>query len=435
MIKTVGELLEELIQREKVILDQHPVRHPVTIGAMYEGLSQEVLRRGLPFSGAPISVVSGFAKGSDGSLSRQLDCMLVVGSGELIPHTSQYMYPIEQVITVIEVKKTLYQSEFDDGFKNLQSLVGLQRGSTSGNVKETVRAAFERMAGQSLPGGAEELSDPVAKQVYHQLVIETMSPARILLGFGGFKTAGSLRRGLGTHLRGLIGAPGSGPSQMPDLIMTPRAAVLKTNGLPYSVPMKDGWWSLLVSSASSTPAMILLEVVWSRLFNRLGGCPEAFGADLKLETLCRLVDYRFLPDEKGWETNFFDDVPKKQLQGEPKSWEPVFLDDVEHAVVTWLCKDELDLQHLPNVAPLEDVSAALARLAAEGLVGADTKVPSIYRLLTIQCGVVFLPDGRVVAGENNSGRLMRWVERETSLKPVALSTGLDHGRTTSESEC
>ena len=81
MIKTVSDLVEALVAQEKKILDQHPMTHPVVIGAMYEGLSQEVLRRGLPFAGAPLSVVAGFAKGSDGALSRQLDCMLVLGEG------------------------------------------------------------------------------------------------------------------------------------------------------------------------------------------------------------------------------------------------------------------------------------------------------------------------------------------------------------------
>lgn len=422
MIKTVSDLLEALIAREKKILDAHPVTHPVVIGAMYEGLSQEVLRRGLPFGGIPLSVVSGFARGSDGALSRQLDCMLVLGDGEPIPHTTMFIYPIDRVVAVIEVKKTLYQSEFDDGFKNLQSLIPLKRGTVPGNAKEAVRTTFEQMTGRSLPGDVSAIGDPAATQLYHQLVIETMSPARILLGFDGFKSAGSLRRGVGTHLRSLIGVAGSGPASMPDLIMTPKAAVLKTNGLPYSGPMKDGWWSVLVSSASSTPAMILLEVVWSRLFNRVGGCPEAFGDDLDLEALCRFVDYRFLPKQTAWEAAIFDDVPNKTLQGETKPWEPVFLDDVEHVVVAWLCqREELDLLNLPKGAPPEEVETALKRLAGEGLVGADAEVSSIYRLLTKECAVVILPDGRVAAGENNSGRLTRWVERETSTKPVVLT--------------
>jgi hypothetical protein len=92
MIETVGQMLEALIDQEARVLSRHGVRHPPTIGAMYEGLTQGALRRTLP-TGAALSVVSGFALGHNGSRSRQLDCMVVVGEGQRIPHTESFEYP------------------------------------------------------------------------------------------------------------------------------------------------------------------------------------------------------------------------------------------------------------------------------------------------------------------------------------------------------
>lgn len=227
MIKTVGDLLHALMLKERNLLAQQQVQHPPTIGAMYEGLTQDLIRLALPVA-SPLSVVSGFAVGADGTRSRQLDCMVVFGDGRQIPYTNTFEYPIDQVVAVIEVKKSLYKDEFEDCFQNLQSL--RLKGHRSGPVRAHGQTAFETISGHALPDNVNDVQDPILRQLLHQLMLEANSPARIVLGYEGYKTAKALRQGLSNHLATLQGKYGAGPSSLPDLILNPNAAVVVGSG-------------------------------------------------------------------------------------------------------------------------------------------------------------------------------------------------------------
>jgi len=134
MIKTVAELLEKFLEYERKALDSQSITHPPTIGAMYEGLTKDALSRVLPINNT-LSVTSGFARGADGKLSKQLDCMLVSGEGEAVPHTGFKVYEIHQVIAVVEVKKELYKNDLAEGLDNLQSVNDLKL-SDAANVPQ-----------------------------------------------------------------------------------------------------------------------------------------------------------------------------------------------------------------------------------------------------------------------------------------------------------
>jgi hypothetical protein len=151
-----------------------------------------------------------------------------------------------------------------------------------------------------------------------------------------------------------------------------------------------------------------------------------FGEDMELETLVRLLDYKFFPAVPGWELSAYPKIAKQQLIAEPKDWEPVELDDTEHVLVTWLCeKDEIDLAAPPRGADPALLKTAVERLVGAGLVGPDASLPTVFRLLTKQCAVVCLPDGRVVAGENVSGRLTRWLSRYMEARKTVVGPDSD----------
>jgi hypothetical protein len=409
MIKTVGQFLQALIEREAASLARQKIQHGPTIGAMYEGLTQSVLKRTLPIN-APLSVVSGFAVGADGAKSRQLDCMVVVGDGTAIPYTNTFEYRIDQVLIVVEVKKALTQACFDEAFENLRSL-RLKR-FTELPFPYEVESAFERISGRPFPDDVNTMTDLVLRQLLHQLVKDVESPVRILLGYEGYKTVGGLRRGIGEQLARLVGKYGAGPSSLPDLVLTRKAAVVKANGFPYVGPMDDaGKWPVFVSVASESPALTFLEVVWTRLQGRVGGSSEIFGDDLAMASLVKLAEYLYLPG-RGWEVMLLDTVPEKDLHAVEEEWEPTFLSDPEHVLVTFLCRHkEIDMAAPPDGFDTDEVRDAIARLTSVRLIGAESDRPTVSRLLTTECAVAALPDGRVAAGENNSGRLRRWVEK------------------------
>jgi len=69
MIKTIGNLLESIIELEKAKLSEYGIlKHPGIIGEMYEGLSQEIVAHSL-LPVADLRVVKGKIRNSKGDLS------------------------------------------------------------------------------------------------------------------------------------------------------------------------------------------------------------------------------------------------------------------------------------------------------------------------------------------------------------------------------
>jgi len=82
----------------------------------------------LPAS-AKIDVVSGFIRGKDKKLSKQIDTMVVFGKGERIPRTPLYIWDIENVIAVVEVKKSINKREMFDAYQKMKNVVEVVRNS------------------------------------------------------------------------------------------------------------------------------------------------------------------------------------------------------------------------------------------------------------------------------------------------------------------
>lgn len=68
MITNIANLLQELQAKETSKLAQEKITHAPTIGAMYEGLTREILERVIPPS-LNLRVVDGFIEDRDGNLS------------------------------------------------------------------------------------------------------------------------------------------------------------------------------------------------------------------------------------------------------------------------------------------------------------------------------------------------------------------------------
>jgi hypothetical protein len=62
-------------------------------------------------------------------LSRQIDVMVVHGDGERIPHTDHWIYPVNKVIAVIEVKKSPYKKDLADALGTARRLLAEDRGA------------------------------------------------------------------------------------------------------------------------------------------------------------------------------------------------------------------------------------------------------------------------------------------------------------------
>jgi hypothetical protein len=427
MIRTVAELLSDIIRDVLPLLDASEIRHAPTIGDMYEGLSADLLGRTIP-EGLALKVVTGFATDGAGNLSGQLDCMLVHGEGKPIPYTDAFVWHVKDIIAVIEVKKTLHSAEMTDALEQLSSVKTLEstyrRISAAESPGETVdiRPALRAFAETTrrVAPDYEDLGDLSVEDqmIFHTLVIEQTSIIRIVLGLHGFKSELAFRKALVELLRVNIGVNGFGPGSLPQLIISGSYSLFKANGRPYSARLVNGEWPFYFSTPVN-PLLLLLEFIWTRL-DELFSMSELWGEDLDLEVPRSLL--RAKGDRHGWYVTFLD-PSEEELSSVPtmEPWSPAFVTLEEFVVLQRLCAGanvRMDDAKLLKWLRERDVEPEVLRnnLLETGLVAMQDQE---LQLITRNCLAVILPSGEYVAAENNTGRLTRWIakQRASASKP------------------
>lgn len=432
MIRTVAEFLRELMEREREALDGSTLKHAPTIGSMYEGLSVDLLSRAVP-PGLDLQVVAGFITDGSERLSGQIDCMLVRGSGTAIPYTTGFVWHVRDVIAVFEIKKTLYSAQLTEAFAHLNEVRELEhryiqtlRGTDDQVEIESAVRAFAETAGRMPPGYSDIATLPFHLEVlFHTLVMEHHSPLRVIIGFHGFQSEHGFRKALYDHLKENVGVSGFGVGSFPQLIVSGAYSMVKANGHPFSVPLVDeDWWPFYFSTAVN-PVLMILELIWTRL-NQLFDLGDMWGDDLELE-----VPHAFLlakgdrleDGSSGWHYQFVNNTPSA-LAGleDVESWQPHFLTTAQWVVVNTLCQgrpvrmDDESLVAFLGGEEVSDLDEFWQSLLDTRLV-ARTDDGRELVLITRQCQTAVLPDGRLVAGENNTGRMSRW------LRPNAQQAG------------
>ncbi|TPD71275.1 hypothetical protein [Flavobacterium microcysteis] len=133
----------------------------------------------------------------------------------------------------------------------------------------------------------------------------------------------------------------------------------------------------------------------------------------------RFLDCRVqtLDELKGWKYNHIV-ISDKKLKANTESldWQPAILDKTQFAIIVKLCeKGEINLEtdkNLENFVTEGGYTSLvdfIEKLTATGLVNIENLQ---LKLLTDYCQCKILPDGRFVAGENKSGRLTTWINKE-----------------------
>jgi hypothetical protein len=420
MIETVSDILSKFIDEEKRRLESFKISHGPTIGAMYEGLTASVLNRAIPKS-LKLNIVSGFITGGLGDMSHQIDCMLVRGNGEQIPYTDSYFWHVKDVIAVFEVKKSLFSNEFLDSYEKMRAVyeiygryVELAKPSGEINISSTQRA-FSEITGIIPPEHKDVSKLPFDKEmIFRTLLVEQISPIRIVLGYDGFKTEYSFREKFRKFLSENVGKKGFGVSSYPQLCISGLHSLVKLNGQPYTSHLDNGWWNYLVSS-SANPVLLMLEFIWTRLtlhYNLHG----LWGEDLKEPIFHYFLKARAVQrgESAGWEGEYFKGTKKTINETQMMiKWEPTVVNVEQFQIFNNLCRgkeeriDDLDLiKYLEKKGfTIKDFTESLL---ATGLVAIEG---NILRLTTNHCQCAILPDGRYVVAENNTGRFSRWMFR------------------------
>ena len=330
MIRTIADFLHQLMEVEVARLDEVAIEHGPTIGDMYEGLSADLLRRVVPEQ-LGLQIVEGFITDGLGNRSGQVDCMLVRGSGEPIPYTNAFVWPVKDVIAVFEIKKTLYHVDLVDAFAKLRAVkeldrvhkISLRNHVGTVDIRSAQRAFAEttRLVAPSY----EDLSAPslTHQLIFHTLVSEQLGPVGIIVGYHGYASEKAFRASLLKHLSEQIGTQGYGPGSFPQLMNSGRYSLGKANGQPYSTRMHGDWWPFYFSSRVK-PLLLLLEYVWTRLDLEFG-IGGLWGEDLSQEKLnsFRLTKAAEEEGRIGWHLQWVD-LDEADLAGSDdlEPWQP-----------------------------------------------------------------------------------------------------------------
>lgn len=421
MIKTVADLLTELVKAEERVLAKHRITHGPTIGRMYEGLTRKVVTSAIP-DDLPMAVVTGFVEGSDGARSDEQDVMVVIGTGEQVPNTDSFIYPVDQVLCCIEVKKTLNKAQLVEGIKNLGTLRELPPHRPMA-IMDSIVNGFQLITGRLAPDRADlPKVPPLYEQIYRHVSCRRVMPCRVLLGYSGYKTEGGLRAGIRDHISSFVqsGAP-FGPLYLPDAILTLHASVAVNIASPWVATVEDGeWWPLLMSNTSLSPIEVLLEVIWTRLLQRGLTTAHVFGEDLAIEPWHRFIDAQHVTTPRpGWqyrEYPFSNKVAKAADASGPAEWQPAIVSKDAFILAHLLARrEQIDLTTLDW--PQDILSQAVTELESHRIVGRSLLNEKVIGLLTTRLVCIVTPKGDNVVGDNVSGRVVRWL-RNKGLLPA-----------------
>lgn len=419
MIKTFGELLEKLVGAEKTKLAEFSlVKHPGLIGDMYEGLARHLAERALTPT-ADLRVVKGKITSSKGEMSRQIDCMIVQGEGRQLPYTDHWIYDVQNVLAVIEVKKSLYGADLRDAISLMADL--RDRIYEPHEMPDTLlRDAWTSITGLPFSEDLSALS-PQQLHIHHTLVLEANLPLRIVLGFEGFVSERGLREALVEVVSSQDGDT-KGPSlrlspgSLPSLVLCRNATLIKLNGMPYPGPFsaRSGAWGFL-GSRSTKPMHALLELLWTRLSYYFNVPPTIFGEDMDADGINLLLRGRIEENggRLGWNFEILTASDSELAETVDKSWQPFVLTKAAFTILNALCNDrEVDLSDSSLLQFLDSEHVTTEDLIKE-LNDARLAAPSGGRLelLTKACACGVDPELGFVAAENKTGRMDRWLAK------------------------
>jgi hypothetical protein len=332
MIKNASELLNSFIAAERKKLDLINMPHMPTLGSAYEAIATAGIEREfvLP-SNLDLRVVSGFIKG----IPNQIDGMLVKGEGQRYGLTDQYIYPIEQVLCVLEVKKTLNKPELIDGIEHLAAVQRLFKQSFCAQYErgekfdfDLARESYEKLTGRAGPRTDAALDALPApdKLLYVMLARQLYAPVTVLLGFDGYSTEHGLREAMRNIVESNIGNDSNiAPELLPSLITAGTFSLVKCTGRPYLIcGPEDGW--VLLASARHNIARILLEFLWTKIA-WFCSVRMPFGLDMDHENLQELLLAKgtIENNQLGFKVRCFSYSEKELRRPDVTAWEPTKL--------------------------------------------------------------------------------------------------------------
>ncbi|HEX8434341.1 DUF6602 domain-containing protein [Archangium sp.] len=405
MIRTVGDMMDNFLASERRLLDASPITHGPTIGDMYEQLTRDALAVSVPPE-ARLEVVAGFIRDRKGNLSGQQDCMLVTGPGEKVPRTNARIVECDDVVAVLEIKKTLHQKGILEAVTSLGSVLDLD-WQPAWPFGDTLKNCFRRILQHPLPPSEEFVSEEM-RALYNVLEHDAALPLRIAFGHHGFRSEKGLRDGVISMLSDHQQDRSFTPVRLPNLVVNQYVAMAKTTGHPWYLPRdpSTGSMYLLATTGNRSTATVLLDQIWCRLHARGLVEPYFFSPDRGQESWNPLVATRFIPGAR-WEYQVLTDIPRAASAALDMPLEPAEISENQmHAIVFISTMGSLDDRIFEGRTPSQqEMRRELLHLQELGLVGPRLDEPNVWEFLIPTIGFEMTPEGKLYAGENTAGQL------------------------------
>lgn len=429
MINTVSDFLEQFKQYalSKIETADKDIKHTVAIGDNFEGLTAELLGKAI-FKDLNLKMVErSFIYNDSGTISDELDCLLVVGDGQKMSFANRYKYHIKDVIAVIQVKKNLYANDIDSSHHNLRSIFEVSEPRDAEPfVGKLFKDAYKLLTSKDFPTKErrERFSDR-ENIIYHYLMMEAFHPLRIVLGYYGYTTEYGLREGFVKKLEEIAkNGPvrGYSPGSFPSLYICGNSSIIKNNGMPMGVPLTDTEFYFPVLFSSSGKSIYhLLELIWTRLSYKFGISSGIFGDDYDFEAVHPFIfckEKKIGDDSWGWEF-MYHPLTRKQLSTPlvAKPWTPAEVDKTQYTFLYILSRAKtVDIDTDKEFKKFIEDNALNADEFIKGLL--ETRLIYIDEgkvgLLVDEFYTVVSPNGKVYAGENKSGEMTNYFLKKSA---------------------
>ena len=346
MITKSSQLFTFFIEEEKKKLAEFSMPHMPTLGNAYEEITKQGIDKGFVIpKGLNLRVVSGFIKISEEMLPQQIDCMVVIGVGRQYGSTNQYIYDIDRVLCIFEVKKTLKKADYLDALEHLGSIrrkfsahfeEKLKSGTFEPNISHA-RKTFAQITGKMAPEkylGIHNLPKTEAI-LFYTLVQEQHAPVSIVHSYDGYKT----EKGLRTAFIDLIEEHSKkslhqfGVPNLPNLVTSNDFCLIKGNGHPYlAIRDKNSW--VAIFSTRYNPARIILEIIWSKISSYCN-ISMPYGSDLDTEIVAPLLvaEPQEIGESIGWAYKSLEYKEKNLMRNELEVWQPVRVGAAEMSAI------------------------------------------------------------------------------------------------------
>jgi hypothetical protein len=417
MIETLADFLQELLEKEQQVLSKQKIKHRPTIGRMYEGLTSSILEKAI-FKNLNLKLyTNGFIKNNKGTISDELDVLLVVGDRKQIPYTNQCIFTPEQVVAVFQVKKNLFSKDIGESYLNMKNVVKIfsEEDCISDHQMEMLRDSALLILSKDVTRESKKTYSRNEEFIFSSLRLDAIVPVRIVLGYNGFKSEIDFRKGFIKYLDQNVTTDvknkkhGYGPANFPSQIICKNYSILKNNGLPFGIPLIEKRWPVL-SSYDGKPLYFMLEYIWTRLSYMFAISVEIFGEDMFREQVISLLDAEIINvnGSYGWQY-FHIGTSQGHLSKSVKGfeWKPVFISETQYNLISYLCCYEKihisKSKFLAGIAGEENttIDDIINKLCDTGFVFIEN---NNIKLLTKECACAILPNGRFTAAENSSGR-------------------------------